>query len=109
MLKTRLDIRSLHLVLYMSCTSQQALLQREFISISSTMHPTLPTFRHSIMLVLEECRPATLEELSQMSPTSSNETLALLRKHEELHHMVLYQDGSVSPTPIAMMHLFSHL
>lgn len=56
-----------------------------------------------------ECRPPTIDELAKVSGLNSSEIPPLLRKLEDMHHIVLYKHGSCSPTPIAMAHPFSHL
>lgn len=58
---------------------------------------------------LRECRPPTNDELAKVSGVDLVEIPPILRKLEDMHHIVLYKHDSCSPTPIAMAHPFSHL
>ena len=58
---------------------------------------------------LEMCRSPTIAELVDRLTLTEAEVKQGLEKLEDLHHLVLYQDGVPSPTPIHMAHPFSHL
>lgn len=58
---------------------------------------------------LAHCRPPTLGELSSLANIPEEEVAKGLRVLEEAHHLVLYDKNVYSPTPISMVHPFSHL
>jgi hypothetical protein len=58
---------------------------------------------------LEHCRPPTLQELSSLANIPEQEVAKGLRALEEAHHLVLHDRNVHSPTPICMVHPFSHL
>jgi len=59
--------------------------------------------------VLENCRPPTIQDLTARASLTETEVNLGLRKLHDLHHLSLYGEGVPSPTPIAMVHPFSHL
>lgn len=59
--------------------------------------------------LLENCRPPTVKELADNSKFSEDDVVAGLRKLHDLHHLSLYNEDVPTPTPIAMVHPFSHL
>jgi hypothetical protein len=50
-----------------------------------------------------------LGELSSLANIPEEEVAKGLRVLEEAHHLVLYDKNVYSPTPISMVHPFSHL
>ncbi|KAM0518129.1 hypothetical protein ACHAPE_004536 [Trichoderma viride] len=68
------------------------------------------TTRFRIMrFYLDNGRPPTLEELTKSTDLAPETVSKSLKQLEDLHHLVLYKEGVPSPTPIAMIHPFSHL
>lgn len=60
---------------------------------------------------LEHCRPPTLREMSLLADEELEEKQVLeeLQTLQNAHHLVLYDKNVFSPTPISMVHPFSHL
>jgi hypothetical protein len=58
---------------------------------------------------LDNCHPPSAEELATLTGLSLENVQAVLKFLEEEHHLVLYKEAAGSPTPIAMVHPFSHL
>lgn len=58
---------------------------------------------------LEHCRPPTLQELSSLARMPEAEVSEALQALEDAHHLVLYDKNVYSPTPISIVHPFSHL
>lgn len=48
----------------------------------------------------------TLEELTKSTNLAPETVSKSLKQLEDLHHLVLYKEGVLSPTPIAMIHPF---
>ncbi|KAL7892179.1 Alkylmercury lyase domain-containing protein [Trichoderma sp. SZMC 28014] len=68
------------------------------------------TTRFRIMrFCLDNGRPPTVEELTKSTNLAPETVLKSLKQLEDLHHLALYKEGVPSPTPIAMVHPFSHL
>jgi DNA-binding MarR family transcriptional regulator len=59
--------------------------------------------------ILDRCRPPTIQDLANRTSIKEQDVVASLAKLEDLHHLKLYGEGVPSPTPIAMVHPFSHL
>ena len=59
--------------------------------------------------LLEKARPPTVTDLVDRLTLTEAEVRQGLRRLEDLHHLILYQDDVPSPTPIHMAHPFSHL
>ncbi|KAL2862220.1 alkylmercury lyase family protein [Aspergillus lucknowensis] len=77
--------------------------------MNDTMDNTTRNVRHQLFqFYLRECRPPTTDELAKASGMNVSEIPAILKKLEDLHHIVLYKH-ECAPTPIAMAHPFSHL
>lgn len=49
-----------------------------------------------------------LQELSSLAGIPETEVSEALQALEEAHHLVLYDKNVYSPTPISMVHPFSH-
>jgi hypothetical protein len=58
---------------------------------------------------LEKCHPPSAKELATLTGSSLDSVQDALKFLEEEHHLVLYKEAVGSPTPIAMVHPFSHL
>jgi len=58
---------------------------------------------------LDNCRPPTTQDLASKGGRDEADVRRGLKRLEELHHLKLYGDEVPSPTPIAMVHPFSHL
>jgi hypothetical protein len=58
---------------------------------------------------LEHCRPPTLREMSLLADEEEKQVLEELQTLQDEHHLVLYGKNVFSPTPISMVHPFSHL
>jgi hypothetical protein len=50
-----------------------------------------------------------MAELADSTDHSTPEVMDLLKRLEDLHHLTLYKEIVPSPTPISMVHPFSHL
>lgn len=59
--------------------------------------------------ILDKCRPPTTAELADSTGHSTAEVMDILKRLEDLHHLTLYNENVPSPTPISMVHPFSHL
>jgi hypothetical protein len=64
---------------------------------------------HIFKFYLEKCHPPSPEELVTLTASSLDSVQDALKFLEEEHHLVLYKEAIGSPTPIAMVHSFSHL
>jgi hypothetical protein len=58
---------------------------------------------------LDNCHPPSAGELATLTGLSLNSVQDALKFLQEEHHLVLYNEAVESPTPIAMIHPFSHL
>jgi hypothetical protein len=58
---------------------------------------------------LEHCRPPTLQEMSLLADEPEKQVSKDLQALQDAHHLVLYDKNIFSPTPISMVHPFSHL
>ena len=58
---------------------------------------------------LEHCRPPTLREMSLLADEGEKQVSEELQTLQDAHHLVLYDKKVFSPTPISMVHPFSHL
>lgn len=66
--------------------------------------------RHQLFqFYMKECRPPMVNELAAESGLDASDIHQILDQLEEMHHIVQYKHESLSPTPIAMAHPFSHL
>jgi hypothetical protein len=59
--------------------------------------------------VLENCRPPTIKELTGHASLSEGDVKISLKSLHDLHHLSLHDEDVPTPTPIAMVHPFSHL
>ncbi|KIW35266.1 uncharacterized protein PV07_01970 [Cladophialophora immunda] len=59
--------------------------------------------------ILERCRHPTVQELVVPGSRDESQVTLQLRKLHDLHHLKLHDEGVPTPTPIAMVHPFSHL
>ncbi|OCL07574.1 hypothetical protein AOQ84DRAFT_408710 [Glonium stellatum] len=58
---------------------------------------------------LENCRPPSLEDICAACEVSEDRSLEILAALEKGRHLVLHKKDVHSPTPISMVHPFSHL
>jgi hypothetical protein len=65
--------------------------------------------RQLIFTYLEHCRLLTLREMSLLADEGEKQVSEELQTLQDAHHLVLYDKKGFSPTPISMVHPFSHL
>ena len=64
---------------------------------------------HIFKIYLENCHPPSVEELATLTGLPLGTVEDALMFLEKEHHIVLYKEAVGSPTPITMVHPFSHL